>query len=325
MLIRSATPTSCFGLSGCNENAGTAAFGWCIDRCVTLRAAFLELVGLDPGLEIVVSSQVFAEDRGFTDLEFNVGTTLHFIFEAKLGWRVTTSGQLQRYLPRLLKSAALDKRLFSISAADKPWASRHLPTELEGVPVHHLSWSDLQALTKKALETSRSSTERVWLWELHEHLKEYGMASNVFDSRAYVVSLNSERVRPDNPLTWIDVTLEQKRYFHPVGGNGRGGWPAIPPAYIGFRYMSEFRSAHFIEHVEITDRIQDVDPRWPDSDSPHFIYHLGPAMKPVRPMPLGTIHPSMRNYVALDLLLSGVASDYKNAIDLMKLRKERQG
>lgn len=48
-------------------------------------------------------------------------------------------------------------------------------------------------------------------------------------------------------------------------------------------------------------------------------------MKPAKPMPLGAIHPSMRNWVALDLLLGGKAIDYKDAINRMRERVKQQG
>lgn len=325
MLIRGTTPASCFGLAGCDENAGTAAVGWCLDQCPALRQEVLRLLGMDPSLDLVVASQVFAEDRGFTDLELTAGTTLHAIFEAKLGWRVPTRAQLERYLPRLLAGNAEHKRLLSISAADQAWAARHQSQELGGVPVSHLAWSDLQSAAQRAHDGTRSPIERVWLWQLIEHLKGYGMTSNIFDAKAYVVSLNRSRISPNDPLTWIDVVVEQGKYFHPVGGSDRSGWPTIPPAYIGFRYLAEFRSVHFIESVQITDHLQDVDPRWPETNAPNFVYTLGPPMKPAKPMRLGAIHPSMRNWIALDLLLSGKATDYKDAIALMKARQALQG
>jgi len=45
-------------------------------------------------------------------------------------------------------------------------------------------------------------------------------------------------------------------------------------------------------------------------------------MKPAKPMPLGIIHPIMRNWVALDLLLSAKATDYKHAINRMRERAQ---
>lgn len=325
MLIRNTVPASCFALAGCDENAGTAAFGWCLDQVPALRRELLHALKCDPEAELVVASQVFAEDRGFTDLELSSTTALHAIFEAKLGWRVPTVRQLERYLPRLLCSPAHTKILVSVSAADATWARRHLPEELGGIPVVHFSWSDLQAMARLAYEVTRSPIDRVWLTQLIHHLQEYGMTSNVFDSRAYVVSLSQSRIQPSDPLTWIDVVVEQGKYFHPVGGSDRSGWPAIPPSYIGFRYQAEFRSVHFIERVEVTDRLQDVDPRWPETNAPHFVYTLGPAMKPANSMPLGKIHYNMRVWVALDLLISGKAPDFKTAMDLTRERVQQQG
>ncbi|MGH8466372.1 MAG: hypothetical protein ACRER5_19700, partial [Pseudomonas sp.] len=97
------------------------------------------------------------------------------------------------------------------------------------------------------------------------------------------------------------------------------------PAYFGFRYHAQFRSVHFVESAITVDRIQDIDPRWPETNAPNFVYTLGPPMTPARPMPLGKIHPSMRNWISLDLLLSGAASDYKEAIDMMAARYKAQG
>lgn len=325
MQIRNATPASCFGLAGCDENAGTAALGWCLDQVPSLRREMLHALGCDTGLDLVIATQVFAEDRGFTDLELSSGTSLHVIFEAKLGWRLPSREQLERYLPRLLGSRAQVKVLVSVSSADPAWARRHLPDQLAGVPVAHLSWSNLQTLARRAYQATRSPVERLWLNQLSQHLQEYGMTSNVFDSRAYVVSLNRSRIKPTNPLTWIDVVLEQGKYFHPVGGSDRSGWPVVPPSYLGFRYLAEFRSAHFIERVDVTDHLQEVDARWPETNAPNFVYTLGPAMTPAKPMSLGAIHPSMRNWVALDLLLSGKASDYKDALDRMRERLHQQG
>jgi hypothetical protein len=326
MLIRGSTPASCFGLGGTDENAGTTALGWCMYQCPALRQEVLQLLGADPDLELTISSQVHGKaDRGFTDLELMSGSRFHAILEAKHGWCVPTIEQLERYAPRLIESGAQHKRLISVSAATSEWAAHHQPARLGDIAVSHLSWTDLQNAAKRANGATRSPVERVWLSQLIDHLKAYGMTSNIFDARAYVVSLNRSRIKPEDPLTWVDVVVNQGRYFHPVGGNDRSGWPVIPPAYFGFRYHAEFRSVHFVESVMTVDRIQDIDPRWPETNTPNFVYTLGPPMVPAKPMPLGKIHPSMRNKVSLDLLLSGVASDYKAAIDMMGPRYKAQG
>ncbi len=323
MLIRGTAPASCFGLAGCDENAGTYALGWCLKESPALRAELLGAIGLDPLSNIVLSSQTFGSgDRGFTDLEVLSGTAFHLIFEAKRYWQVASREQLAKYAPRLGRSNVQHKRLISISAARKDWAVRHLPSDVDGIPVDHLAWSEIRAMAKRAREASKSQAERLWLHQLNLHLAEYGMTSNVFDSLAYVVSLSQDLLPNSSDMTWIDVVAKQGRYFHPVGGNG---WPTIPPAYIGFRYLSEFRSVHFIEHVETVDNLQEVDPAWPVTSTPNFVYTLGPAMRPATRLSLGNIYYTARHWLALDLLISGKAATYEEAIALTKERQAQRG
>lgn len=113
MLLRNTTRASCFRLAVCDENAGTAAFGWCLEQVPALRHEVLKALACAADMELVVATQVFAEDRGFTDLELISGTSLHAIFEAKLGWGVPTVGKLERYLPRLLHSPVQTQLLVS--------------------------------------------------------------------------------------------------------------------------------------------------------------------------------------------------------------------
>lgn len=323
MLIRGTAPASCFGLAGCDENAGTYALGWCLEQSPALRAELLASMDLDPLAVVAVSSQTFGiADRGFTDLEVLSGTAFHLIFEAKRYWQVASREQLAKYAARLAESNVQHKRLISISAARRDWAIRHLPADLDGIPVDHLSWSDIRAMAKRAHAASKSQAERLWIHQLKLHLAEYGMTSNAFDSLAYVVSLSRDLLPNSSDMTWIDVVAKQGRYFHPVGGNG---WPTTPPAYIGFRYLSEFRSVHFIEHIETVDNLQEVDPTWPVTNTPNFIYTLGPAMRPATPLPLGNIYYTARHWAALDLLISGKAATYEEAVALTKERQAQRG
>jgi len=214
------------------------------------------------------------------------------------------------------------KRLISISAARRDSAIRHLLADVDGIPVDHLSWSDVRTMVKRAHAACKSQTERLWLHQLNLHLAEYGMTSNAFDSLAYVVSLSRDLLPNSSDMTWIDVVAKQGRDFHPVGGNG---WPTIPHAYIGFRYLSEFRSVHFIAHVETVDNLQEVDRTWPVTSTPNFVYTLGPAMRPVTRLARGNIYYTARHWVALDLLISGRASTYEEAIALTKERQAQRG
>lgn len=133
MLIRGTEPASCFGLGGTDENAGTSALGWCIEHVPSLRQEILKLLRYDSDMELVVASQVFGADKGFTDLEL-FGQTCHVIIEAKLGWQVPGIKQLKRYAPRLGASGARRPQLVSLSAADSSWATRQLPADIDGIP-----------------------------------------------------------------------------------------------------------------------------------------------------------------------------------------------
>lgn len=214
MLIRGAAPASCFGLAGCDENAGTFALGWCLEQSPGLRAELLGSMGLNPLANVVLSSQTFdLADRGFTDLEVISGTAFHLIFEAKRDWQVPSRAQLARYAPRLSNSNVHHKRLISISAARRDWAIRHLPADVDGIPVDHLSWSDVRTMVKRAHAACKSQTERLWLHQLNLHLAEYGMTSNAFDSLAYVVSLSRDLLPNSSDMTWIDVVAKHARVF----------------------------------------------------------------------------------------------------------------
>ncbi|MCU1187015.1 hypothetical protein JAK42_07285 [Stenotrophomonas maltophilia] len=95
MLIRGAEPVSCFGLAGCDENAGTYALGWCLEQSAALRAELFGAMGLDPLAQVALSSQEFGmKDRGFTDLEVLSGTAFHLVFEAKRHWQVRERAML---------------------------------------------------------------------------------------------------------------------------------------------------------------------------------------------------------------------------------------
>lgn len=321
MLVYGAEPTSCFGLMGTSENAGTLALGWCLGRSPALRQAFgtALAVTVPAAQDWAISCQSFGDDKGFTDLEATCGSDLHLIVEAKVGWFLPSAAQLARYRPRFERSPAKKKIMVTVSATSRAWAERHGPQDVDGVPMRHLAWVDVQRIAATARKKTRSPLERLWLDELVRHLEDYGMARNRYDARVYVLSLNRSRIHADDPLTWIDVVVAQRRYFHPFGKN----WPATPPSYLGFRYHAAFRAVHYVEKAEIVERLDAVDPRWPHGEGPHVVYTLGPPMQPAIPLPLGVIQNNARHDIAIDLLLSGQCKTYADAIKAMAKRSEQ--
>lgn len=301
--------TRVFDLLGTSEDAITAAIGWSMAHAPKLLAEFVR---------DCVGSSLFVDDArlffqrsvrrfGRTDLEIVVPGLAHIVLEAKLGWEVPTTAQLGLYASRADFSAFTGtKLLVSLSEADRSYAMRVLPTHVSGVPVRHYSRRDLLPIINRAYTVSRRLHEKCTLTELTSFLDATMSKPTVTSNMVYVVSLSR------NPLTkgwpsFVDVVTKHQRYFHPVGP-GRGGWPATPPNYLGVRYAGRLQAIYHVESATVTTNLADVNPAvlppFPVSD-PHFLYVLGPAIKPPAPVLNGKkIQRSLRVWAAIDLLLT---------------------
>lgn len=62
--------------------------------------------------------------------------------------------------------------------------------------------------------------------------------------------------------------------------------------------------------------------RWPESDADHFIYELGPVMKPPKDVRTGNLFRSTRTWCAIDTLLSGEFETISDAANETKRRLE---
>ena len=317
VLVHGTQKQSCFGLLGDHENAATAALGWCLEKSPTLARVLADHLGIEhPSDEIDVASQVHGKDKGFTDLEVIFGPSSLVIFEAKVGWQLPSQEQLEKYQGRLGGNAS--SMLVTISAASQRWAAQH-QHRLKDVRQTHLTWGELAELGKEAYRRTNSPIEKLWTTELIEHLRSYGMDSDIFNAKAFVVPLAATKICDGSELTWTDIVLKQGRYFHPY----EKGWPKVAPAYLGFRYRAAFRSAHFVDEWEVVDRLSDVDPRWTVGEGPHIVYRLAPPMTPREPLPVDRGFSRGHHWISLDLLLSGVAKTYREAHALMNKRLGR--
>jgi hypothetical protein len=74
-----------------------------------------------------------------------------------------------------------------------------------------------------------------------------------------------------------------------------------------------------VDGWEIVTRLRDVHSDWPDTQEPHFVYVLGPAIVPATDVRSGAIW-SQRNYAAIDLLLSGACTTISDAVAKTKER-----
>lgn len=327
LIVRGAFPTSVFRLLGKDENSATFALGWALETSPRFAQLFAERIA---GKKLIATDRYFrlqrsAEDKGFTDLELRFGDELHVIVEAKVGWQVPTEAQLRRYRPRLDEQGLPRSKLamVSVSAATAEVARIRLAREIDGVRVQHLSWGAIRAMAKKARQLAPGFEEKLWLRELIAHLGGFAAMERVRDNLVYVVSLGSEPMREGATHTWIDVIEKDGSYFHPVGD----GWPSQPPNYVAFRYRGRVRSVHRVESYEIFSDVSKKNPLWVSTDSDHFVYKLGPAMKPAVELraatPDDTVKRSARVWCAIDTLLSGEFKTLGAARDETKKRLEK--
>lgn len=304
---------SVFGLNGADENSATFALGWVLEQCREFRSLLLAAVfgmAID-GNDIAIHLQKFGkEDGGYTDLEIR-GKGFHAILEAKKGWTIPSLDQLAKYRPRMQNPDGNLLRLISVSAAGFGQARRLLPEQVDSVDVIHLSWGDLQRLGQKASATTGSFEQKLWLRQFIQHLQEFISMSRVNDNQVYVVSLSIEDIRPGNAYTWVDVVERDGSYFHPVGDT----WPVEPSNYIGFRYHGQLQSVHHIADFEVVKDVSSINPAWCPTDRDHFVYRLGPPMRPVREIRTGNIYRTGRVKCAIDTLLSGEFNTISDARD----------
>lgn len=307
-------PTSIFALLGKDENSATFALGWILDRCPSFRNLFVsDLIGcpLNEQEEFVVDLQRHGEEGGFTDVEVVSRDFCHLIIEAKRGWTIPSHNQLETYSRRLSSLSKASRKIISVSAATREYAVRRLRVDIADVPVTHRSWADIKRLAGAAYRNANGFEEKLWLRQFDRHLEDYVSMQNPRDNLVYVVSLSARSTRPGESYSWIDAVEKDGCYFHPVGNR----WPFEPPNYVGFRYRGELQTVHHIDGYEVVSDLSSRNAAWPTTDTDHFIYTLGPAMKPMRPMRTGNIFRNARVRCAIDTLLAGAYDTVREARD----------
>jgi hypothetical protein len=151
--------------------------------------------------------------------------------------------------------------------------------------------------------------EKHLLRELYAYLEGLLTMQNQRSNMVYVVSLGTDRPHWSS-LSWKEFVTQKEVYFHPFGS---GSWPKMPPNYLGFRYSDKLQSIHHIDSYkivtdlrEMTAYIPEIDgEKWAnEDDTPHYLYYLGPAIRPGHDVRTGKPYRSTRVWAALDLLLT---------------------
>jgi hypothetical protein len=318
LVIRGSAPTSVFQLNGSDENSATHALGWVLQQSLTFRKIFVESVLGEPVdvTDATLSLQRHGEDGGYTDLEIHSGKEFHIVVEAKKGWQIPSIDQLSKYRPRMKAGGGSRQRLVSISSARTDIVEHTLPTQLDGAALIHLSWRDIQRMAATSNQKASGVVERLWLRQLVAHLEEFVAMARFTDNTVYVVSLGLGPMVAGGTHTWIDVVEKDCRYFHRVGKT----WPSQPPNYVGFRYHGKLQSVHHVDSFQIAADVSTINPLWLPTRVDHFIYRLGPPMKPVVEIRTGAINRNARCTCSIDTLLSGAFTTIGAARDETKRR-----
>ena len=305
---------SIFNLLGEAENDLTFSLGWALSSSPGLLRNFLKMAmqnkqncDLDG---VVIVLQEFRQKSGITDIEIRCDN-LHVIIEAKRGWNPPSVHQLKKYVPRFRETKAVAPVIVSMSECSEHYARIYGVNEVEGIPVRHISWKDVNTLS---YIKGGTHAEKRLMQELRNYLATIVNMQQQESNWVYVVSLSHSEWATD--LTYIQTVEKRRRYFHPYGG--AGGWPKEPPNYIGFRYYGALQSIHHIESWEVIKNFHPhfhESPDWQETN-PYFLYKLGPPIRPSREVKSGKIVRSLRVWAMLDLLLtSDTISDARDASD----------
>ncbi len=314
--------TNVFQLIGTLENDISKSVAWALCQCPEFaKKVFDDLFGIDCNSDnIQITYQMSEKNKGITDLEITDNSLFYVIIEAKRGWILPDADQLLLYYDRsrFTDSPAKNKAIVTMSECSIEYANEFLPFDkIQGIPVKHISWRRLYDLANESIRMSSNAQKRL-LQELMDYFGGIMNTQQKTSNWVYVVSLSSEIVEGSS-LSYIDVVEKKGKYFHPFGNN----WPKEAVNYIAFRYNGQLQSIHHVDHYVITNNLHNEIAEMPNErwETPHFVYTLGPAIKPNKTVRTGKAIPrALRVWAMLDLLLT--SDTIAEARDLSKKRLE---
>ena len=318
---------SIFQLLGEKENDISYSVGYAFSNCGKFLQNFLQHLKIKTHFEdnkIKIRLQSHEKEKGFTDFEIIHENEFHIIIEAKKGWVFPKEQQLSKYVTRksFLSSTAKDKRIVVFNESIPAFTKKHFDiTSIGRIPVEVVSWNDIREIALSSKTVGRN-TENNLLEQLSIYLYKISSMQKIDSNRVYVVALG-KGTAPNSNVLWRDIVNKHSKYFHPIGGS-KGGWPIEPPNYIAFRYEGKLQSIHHIDEYEvITDPSSFFEiPKDTWDGQPHYLYHLGPAIKPAYEVKAGEkITMNIRVWAALDLLLT--CQTIQEARDKTKEREDK--
>ncbi len=292
--------TSFYELLGNKENDMTYGLGYVLSKSPALVVLILEQFGhryIDPELCKIQLQRHESKDKGYSDIEFWYRGKRLLIVEAKKGWVLPESAQLEKYKRRFAKND-YDISIGVLSECTKEYAKRNLDKQYS-----YTSWKTIHKLLDKAHNETKSVIEKSHIHEYSIYLSKLITMDREQSNWVYCVSL-SRTIVQGSEVTYIDIVNKYNRYFFPY--NRGGGWPTEVPNYMAFRYDGKLQSIHKVENFEVVENLNQSMPDVISDKTPdlHFFLHLGPAIRPVKEVKNGKIWPNGRVWCMIDTLLT---------------------
>ena len=309
--------TNIFNLIGTQENDITKSIAWVMNTCPVFTQRLIKnILDIEINGNIIIKYQTPEKNKGITDLELfdEAEKELHIIIEANDGWKLPGEKQLEKYSERdsFVNSPASHKAIIAMSACNDDYAYLNLKKQTpNGTEIKHLSWKTIYAIANDSIQGSSNAGKRM-LKDLIDYIGGISNMSVKDSNWVYIVSLSRDIAGGD--WSYVDIVEKLSKYYHPVGDS----WPKEPPNYIAFRYDSELKSIHHIKDAEIVRQFALDDETTVNFDKDHFVYSLGPAIKPDHRVRAGAKIRSTRYWAMIDTLLT---SD--TILEAVKLSKER--
>lgn len=298
-----------FDLLGSQEDDMTYSFGWCLAKCKPFLDAVCRKLGhKGDTADARIKLQHFDyNDRGFTDVEIRISNQFIVILEAKKDYILPSRElQLSKYVKRKYLKDYQRAYICSLSSFSEEYVSSlskyHKP--LNKVAQRHLSWKTLLQIAHASMKSCGHAEKRL-LSQFIEYLKGFVTMQTQTSNMVYVVSLGGKPEKSD--ISFIDIVMKRKKYFYPFTYT-KGGWPAEPPNYLGFRFGGKLQSIRHVEKTHITKYLHSYFSEIPKRDhgvGPYFVFELGPEIKPIHlTLPTGAPWRANRVWCALDTLLT---------------------
>lgn len=301
---------SFFELIGYKENDLTYGLGYILHASPSLQNVILRELDIPLRREdaIDIHLQRYSEsDGGYTDIEIWVNHELMVLIEAKVGWVLPSSDQIEKYRSRINNEKA---RLIVISQCSNEYANSHLADD-----IFYVSWKSVYEQIISAYSETSSIIEKSKLEEYKKYLSKFITMDRELLNVAYCVVLSS-KLAPYSSISFIDVVEKHDVYFYPYAK----GWPNRAPNYMAFRYDGRLQSIRKVVDYEVIDYLHEAIPGviGKSEKAKHFLLQLGPRIIPNHTVKNGNIYPAQRLWCTIDTLLT--CNSIKEARDLTKER-----